>query len=94
MSAVRSEVEELRDKIKSLEVSPSGSLYRSSPPPLQDTVQILSNENTVLRGAVPPDVLAQLTGPRSLLTLQGPALIGSLPAPEPAQHPALQPPQH
>jgi len=46
MSAVRSEVEELRDKISKLE----------------DTVTILSRENEVLRTHVPPDVLASLTG--------------------------------
>jgi len=51
MSAVRSEVEELRDKISKLE----------------DTVTILSRENEVLRANVNPDVLASLTGNRNLV---------------------------
>lgn len=51
MSAVRSEVEELRDKISKLE----------------DTVTILSRENDVLRNHVNPEVLSQLTQGRTLL---------------------------
>merc|ERR1711974_370005 len=51
MSAVRSEVEELRDKISKLE----------------DTVQVLSRENDTLRNHVNPDVLASLTGNRNLV---------------------------
>jgi len=51
MSAVRSEVEELRDKISKLE----------------DTVTILSRENEVLRANVNPEVLASLTGNRNLV---------------------------
>merc|ERR1719193_984977 len=51
MSAVRAEVEELRDKISKLE----------------DTVTILSRENEVLRANVNPDVLASLTGNRNLV---------------------------
>jgi len=74
MSAVRSEVEELRDKISKLE----------------DTVQILSRENEVLRTHVPAEVLGQLQAGR---TLMAPPHLNSLPPPEPS-HPALQPPQH
>jgi len=76
MSAVRSEVEELREKIAKLE----------------DTVQVLSRENDILRNHVAPEVLSQLPNPaqRGLL---GPQHLNSLPPPEPA-HPALQPPQH
>lgn len=51
MSAVRSEVEELRDKISKLE----------------DTVSHLSRENEVLRANVNPEVLASLLGNRSIL---------------------------
>jgi len=51
MSAVRSEVEELRDKISKLE----------------DTVSHLSRENEVLRANVNPDVLTSLLGNRSIL---------------------------
>jgi len=51
MSAVRSEVEELRDKISKLE----------------DTVTILSRENEILRANVNPEVLASLTGNRNLV---------------------------
>merc|ERR1711879_734451 len=50
MSAVRSEVEELRDKISKLE----------------DTVNHLSRENEVLRANVNPDVLTSLLGNRSI----------------------------
>jgi len=46
MSAVRSEVEELRDKISRLE----------------ESVTVLSRENEMLRANVNPDVLANLTG--------------------------------
>jgi len=46
MSAVRSEVEELRDKISKLE----------------DTVSVLSRENEVLRANVAPEVLSSLGG--------------------------------
>jgi len=79
MSAVRSEVEELRDKISKLE----------------DTVTILSRENEVLRANVNPEVLASLTGNRNLVG--GMNSISNLPCqpPDPAIHPALQPPnQH
>jgi len=55
MSAVRSEVEELRDKISKLE----------------ETVTILSRENEVLRANVAPEVLASLTGGVRLLGIQG-----------------------
>jgi len=59
MSAVRSEVEELRDKISKLE----------------DTVTILSRENDVLRANVPPEVLASLTGvTRPALSCQVPGV--------------------
>jgi len=51
MSAVRSEVEELRDKISKLE----------------DTVNHLSRENEVLRANINPDVLTSLLGNRSIL---------------------------
>jgi len=51
MTAVRSEVEELRDKIAKLE----------------DTVGHLSRENEVLRANVNPEVLASLIGNRSIL---------------------------
>jgi len=47
MSAVRSEVEELREKIAKLE----------------DTVQVLSRENDTLRNHVAPEVLSQLPNP-------------------------------
>jgi FtsZ-binding cell division protein ZapB len=47
MSAVRSEVEELREKIAKLE----------------DTVQVLSRENDTLRNHVTPEVLNQLPNP-------------------------------
>lgn len=56
MSAVRSEVEELRDKISKLE----------------DTVTILSRENEVLRSNVAPEVLASLTGGNRSLGLSCP----------------------
>jgi len=45
MSAVRSEVEELRDKITKLE----------------ESVTVLSRENEILRANVNPDILANLT---------------------------------
>merc|ERR1719369_386659 len=51
MSAVRSEVEELRDKISKLE----------------DEVNILSRDNALLRSNVNPDVLSQLTQGRTLM---------------------------
>merc|ERR1712102_192297 len=51
MTAVRSEVEELRDKISKLE----------------DTVNHLSRENEVLRANVNPEVLTSLLGNRSIL---------------------------
>jgi hypothetical protein len=73
MSAVRSEVEELRDKISKLE----------------DTVNILSRENEVLRANVNPDVLASLTGSRSMG-----GLTNSSQPPDPTTHPALQPPNN
>ena len=96
MSAVRSEVEELREKIAKLEVSPQlkhffGVILRQFLS-AQDTVQVLSRENDTLRNHVTPEVLNQLPNPaqRGLL---GPQHLNSLPPPEPA-HPALQPPQH
>merc|ERR1719381_78452 len=57
MSAVRSEVEELRDKISKLE----------------DTVNHLSRENEVLRANVNPEVLTSLLGNRSILGSLPPA---------------------
>jgi len=57
MSAVRSEVEELRDKISKLE----------------ETVNHLSRENEVLRANVAPEVLASLTGGARVLGISGPA---------------------
>merc|ERR1719369_2705287 len=51
MSAVRSEVEELRDKISKLE----------------DTVTLLSRENEVLRANLDLEVLASLAGKRNLV---------------------------
>jgi len=57
MSAVRSEVEELRDKISKLE----------------ETVNHLSRENEVLRANVAPEVLASLTGGVRVLGISGPA---------------------
>merc|ERR1719209_1034428 len=69
MSAGRGEVEELRDKISKLE----------------DTVQILSRENEVLRTHVPAEVLGQLQAGR---TLMAPPHLNSLPPPPPAA-PAL-----
>jgi len=95
MTAVRSEVEELRDKITKLEdtvnhLSRENEVLRSNVNPeltkLEDTVTHLSRENEVLRANVNPDVLASLLGNRSIL--------GGLP-PDPNSHPALQPPnQH
>jgi len=95
MTAVRSEVEELRDKITKLEdtvnhLSRENEVLRSNVTPeltkLEDTVSHLSRENEVLRANVNPDVLASLLGNRSIL--------GGLP-PDPNNHPALQPPnQH
>lgn len=57
MTAVRSEVEELRDKISKLE----------------DTVNHLSRENEVLRANVNPEVLTSLLGNRSILGALPPA---------------------
>lgn len=54
MSAVRSEVEELRDKISRLE----------------ESVTVLSRENEMLRANVNPDVLASLTGRQTSQQLQ------------------------
>ena len=93
MTAVRSEVEELREKISKLEVRLYTALCDGGDcnnAVTQDTVGHLSRENEVLRANVQPEVLASLLGSRSIL--------GSLP-PEPglAPHPppALQPPsQH
>jgi len=67
MSAVRSEVEELRDKISKLE----------------DTVNHLSRENEVLRANVNPEVVASLLGNRSILggLPPDPALHTALPPP-------------
>ena len=96
MSAVRSEVEELREKIAKLEVSPQLKQFFEvticQSISAQDTVQVLSRENDTLRNHVAPEVLNQLPNPaqRGLL---GPQHLNSLPPPEPA-HPALQPPQH
>jgi len=56
MSAVRSEVEELRDKISKLE----------------ETVTLLSRENEVLRANVAPEVLASITGGVRVLGISGP----------------------
>lgn len=79
MSAVRSEVEELRDKISKLE----------------DTVTILSRENEVLRANVNPDVLASLTGNRNLVGGMNSISNLPCQPPDPTGHPALQPPnQH
>merc|ERR1719168_545650 len=67
MSAVRSEVEELRDKISKLE----------------DTVNHLSRENEILRANVNPEVVASLLGNRSILggLPPDPALHTALPPP-------------
>jgi len=79
MSAVRSEVEELRDKISKLE----------------DTVTILSRENEVLRANVNPEVLASLTGNRNLVGGMNSISNLPCQPPDPVTHPALQPPnQH
>jgi len=79
MSAVRSEVEELRDKISKLE----------------DTVTILSRENEVLRANVNPEVLASLTGNRNLVGGMNSISNLPCQPPDPSGHPALQPPnQH
>merc|ERR1719342_1565580 len=80
MSAVRSEVEELRDKISKLE----------------DTVTILSRENEILRANVNPEILASLTGNRNLVGggMNSISSVPCQP-PDPTGHPALQPPnQH
>jgi len=75
MSAVRSEVEELRDKISKLE----------------DEVNILSRDNALLRSHVNPEVLSQLTlqgrtllGPQILNSLAPPE--PSHPSLQPPQH--------
>merc|ERR1712180_189969 len=60
MSAVRSEVEELRDKISRLE----------------ESVTVLSRENEMLRANVNPDVLANLTGGRQTQLQSDPASQG------------------
>merc|ERR1712123_253707 len=79
MSAVRSEVEELRDKISKLE----------------ETVTILSRENEVLRANVNPEVLASLTGNRNLVGGMNSISNHPCQPPDPTSHPALQPPnQH
>jgi len=70
MSAVRSEVEELRDKISKLE----------------DTVNHLSRENEVLRANVAPEVLASLLGNRSILGGIPPDPSGHPALPPPNQH--------
>ena len=87
MSAVRSEVEELRDKISKLEVYSYSFLFRFKVIVYkQDTVNQLSRENEVLRANINPDVLTSLLGNRSIL--------GGIP-PDPSAHPALPPPnQH
>merc|ERR1719477_319658 len=77
MSAVRSEVEELKDKIAKLE----------------DNLQTCQMENSYLRTNVTPEVLATMPN-FAQRGLPGPQHLNSLPAPEPAAHPALQPPQH
>jgi hypothetical protein len=79
MSAVRSEVEELRDKISKLE----------------DTVTVLSRENEVLRANVNQEVLAGLVGPRLGSNSITNTSSGGGGASDPAPHPALPPPgQH
>jgi len=79
MSAVRSEVEELRDKISKLE----------------DTVTVLSRENEVLRANVNQEVLAGLVGPRLGSNSITTTTSGGGGASDPAPHPALPPPgQH
>merc|ERR1719210_1645851 len=70
MSAVRSEVEELRDKISKLE----------------DTVNHLSRENEVLRANVNPEVVASLLGNRSILGGLPPDLALHTALPPPNQH--------
>jgi len=77
MSAVRSEVEELKDKIAKLE----------------DNLQTCQMENSYLRTNATPEVLATMPN-FAQRGLPGPQHLNSLPAPEPAAHPALQPPQH
>ena len=90
MSAVRSEVEELRDKISKLEVNTEFPLFLVIMLDyVKDTVSHLSRENEVLRANVNPEVLASLLGNRSIL--------GGLPPDPPGHpgHPALPPPnQH
>ena len=74
ISSVRSEVEQLKDKISQRE----------------DTVRHLSRENKLLRSHVPPEVLSQLNagrtlmGPNILNSLPPPE--PSLPALQPPQH--------
>merc|ERR1712223_2185388 len=77
MSAVRSEVEELKDKIVKLE----------------DNLQTCQLENSYLRTNATPEVLATMPN-FAQRGLPGPQHLNSLPAPEPAARPALQPPQH
>ena len=92
MSAVRSEVEELRDKISKLEVrlKERKKIIIFHYKKLQDTVTILSRENEVLRANVNPDVLASLTGNRNLV-----GGMNSISNQPPDPHPALPPPnQH
>ena len=90
MAAVRTEVDELRDKISKLEVNilfstiwicecECQSLLVYLFLPFQDTVSFLSRENEFLRAHVSPEVLSNV--PRSLP--------GVLPDTS-ASHPALQ----
>ena len=101
MSAVRSEVEELKDKIAKLEVSSKVYFacwncilelwlnFHSA----QDNLQTCQLENSYLRTNATPEVLATMPN-FAQRGLPGPQHLNSLPAPEPAAHPALQPPQH
>merc|ERR1712066_621101 len=70
MAAVRTEVDELRDKISKLE----------------DTVNHLSRENEVLRANVNPEVLASLLGNRSILGGIPPDQTAHPALPPPSQH--------
>ena len=88
MAAVRSEVDELRDKISKLEVNflmifldLMNKIYKCELPTkadclfvwlFQDTVSFLSRENEYLRAHASPEVLSNLPGARGLPSGVGP----------------------
>merc|ERR1719447_2113298 len=60
---------------------------------LEDNLQTCQMENSYLRTNATAEVLATMPN-FAQRGLPGPQHLNSLPAPEPAAHPALQPPQH